>query len=198
MNVLFYCLLIKLCKGKCICLSKVKLAFLQGDSKIYMTCTTWEAVPLILSFILACFFCQSCLFNFHIINHIFSSAPEVTVVTTVVLSHQIKWGNVLGCLFIYSPKENNLLVSASTQNNYLEIPNRNLSHLIRKHPFTKLKFRCAFFFYFKFSSFILRPHQFPLSHHVSGDCSCHQGVCPTPVKFLLSRGASFLSQQSIQ
>lgn len=37
------------------------------------------------------------------------------MVTTVVLSHQIKWGNVLGCLFIYSPKEDNLLVSASTQ-----------------------------------------------------------------------------------
>lgn len=72
--------------------------------------------------------------------------------------------------------------------NHLENPNRNLSHLIRKHLFTKLKFRCALNEKKKIGSFILRPHQFHLSHHVSGDCSCHQGVCPTPVKFLLSMG----------
>lgn len=54
-------------------------------------------------------------------HHIFRSAPEVT---KVVLSHQIKWGSVLGYLFMYSSKENNSLISQSLQESSGE-SNRN-------------------------------------------------------------------------
>lgn len=64
---------------------------------------------------------------------------------------------------------------------------RNLSQLIRKRlssPWS-VHMLCLSG---NSAVFILRTYQFPLSHRRSHDGSCYQGVCPSSVKSLLSRG----------
>lgn len=73
------------------------------------------------------------------------------------------------------------------QNDYLGESSRNLSQLIRKR-LSSLWSVHMLFLSGNSAVFILRPHQFPLSHCGSHDGSCYQGVCPSPVESLLSRG----------